>query len=63
MGTFDIPQVEPEAKTTAVGGESLENIKRLRAGDGSWRFEGGALIISDESGIDRVLIGYQKDGF
>lgn len=41
----------------------FNNVKRISVGDGSLRIEGGALIVSDENGVDRVLIGYLKDGF
>lgn len=51
------------ADTPDTDGQMLNNIKRLSAGDGSWRFERGALIISDENGVDRVLVGFLKDGF
>ena len=48
---------------TSVQGEIFNNVKRLKSGDGSWRFENGALIISDETGIDRVLIGFGEGLF
>jgi len=46
-----------------VQGQIFNNVKRLKAGDGSWRFENGSLIISDETGIDRVLIGFGEGLF
>lgn len=64
MGNINYPAQEiKEQNTSPDGGEMFNNVKRLRSGDGSWRFEKGALIISDENGVDRVLIGFLKDGF
>jgi len=61
MGEINIEPTPINANEQS--GEIFNNVKRLRAGDGSWRFEGGALIITDENGIDRVLIGYLENGF
>lgn len=44
-------------------GAVIKNLKELKISDGKVRIVGGAIIISDENGVDRVLIGYQKDGF
>lgn len=41
----------------------ISNAKKLTIDGGSVRIEHGALIVSDETGIDRVLIGYLEDGF
>lgn len=60
---MDVEQVQPTSDTPDTDGQMLNNIKRLSSGDGSWRFERGALIISDENGVDRVLVGFLKDGF
>jgi len=54
---------QPEVKETPVGGQIMNNVKRLSVGDGSLRIEGGAMIISDENGVDRVLIGYGESLF
>lgn len=44
-------------------GEVLKNVKEMSIGDGKVRIKDGALIISDETGTDRVLIGYLEGGF
>ena len=44
-------------------GELLKNVKELTIGDGSVRIKDGAIIITDETGTDRVLIGLGKDLF
>jgi len=64
MGNFATEEnpIEDELNVKAKAG-IYDNIKRLSSGDGSWRFENGALIITDETGVDRVLIGYGKDLF
>lgn len=62
MGEINIePQPLKDESNDTV--QILNNIKRLRSGDGSWRFEKGALIITDETGVDRVLIGYGEGLF
>lgn len=63
MSEFTINETPATTIETPVSGHDLSNVKRLRSGDGSWRFEKGALIVSDENGIDRVLIGYLEDKF
>lgn len=59
---MDLEQVQPQIDQDDAG-TALNNVKRLKSGDGTWRFERGALIITDENGIDRVLIGFLKNGF
>ena len=44
-------------------GEVLKNVKEMSIGDGKVRIKDGALIISDETGTDRVLIKYLEEGF
>lgn len=41
----------------------MQHVKEMRIGDGSVRIKDGALIVSDETGMDRVLIGFLKDSF
>lgn len=41
----------------------MQHVKEMRVGDGSVRIKDGALIVSDETGQDRVLIGFLKSGF
>ncbi len=59
---MDVEQVQPKLEEGGEG-QVLKNVKQLTIGDGSVRIEGGALIISDETGVDRVHIGYLKDGY
>ena len=40
-----------------------DNVKRIRFSDGKVRFQDGAIIITDETNTDRVIIGFYKDGF
>lgn len=44
-------------------GEVLKNVKELKIADGKVRIKDGAIIISDETGTDRVIIGRLEDGF
>lgn len=44
-------------------GEIIKNVKEMTVGDGSVRIKDGAMIITDETGVDRVLIGFLKDAF
>jgi len=41
----------------------FKNVKEFKTADGKVRIKDGALIVSDETGTDRVLIGYYKDLF
>lgn len=41
----------------------MQHVKEMRVGDGSVRIKDGALIVSDETGIDRIIIGFLKDKF
>lgn len=59
----EIEQVQPQMEEGDTQGKVLKNLKEISVGDGSVRIKDGAIIISDETGIDRVLIGYLKDGF
>ena len=54
---------QPLVEENVNNQQIFNNIKRLSIGDGSLRVEGGALIVSDENGVDRVLIGYGKGLF
>lgn len=60
MAEFEIKQtpIEDSGK-----GEILKNVKEMTIGDGSVRIKDGAIIITDEEGVDRVIIGYLKDAF
>ena len=44
-------------------GEVMKNVKEMTIGDGKVRIKNGAIIISDETGTDRVLIGYGEGLF
>lgn len=43
--------------------QRFKNVKELRISDGKVRIKDGAIIISDETGTDRVVIGFLKDAF
>jgi len=62
MGEINI-ESQPLLDESQDNAQILNNVKRLRSGDGSWRFERGALIITDETGTDRVLIGFGEGLF
>lgn len=62
MAEFTVDKTELQMNLPLTG-ENLKNLKSLKISDGKVRIVDGALIISDETGTDRVLIGYQKDGF
>ena len=57
-----MPAYDPNSQNVS-GGQEIKNVKRMIIGDGRVRIENGALIIRDENGIDRVLIGFLKNGF
>ena len=60
---IDLQEQPLNLDSTPVGGQVLNNVNRISIGDGSLRIEGGAMIVSDENGVDRVLIGYGEDLF
>ncbi len=60
---MDVAQVEPQLEEKENQGSVMKNVKEFSLADGSVRIKGGAIIISDETGIDRVLIGFSKNGF
>jgi len=60
---IEIEQVQPQMEESDTQGKVLKNVKEFSLADGSVRIKGGAIIISDETGIDRVLIGFSKNGF
>lgn len=70
MSIYDSKSTEPSE--VPVGPDEFEkdpnigviqNVKKMTVDGGSVRIEKGALIMSDETGIDRVLLGFLKDGF
>ena len=63
MSEFKLEDNPIQTDITPPGGEILNNVKRISVGDGSLRIEGGAIIVSDENGVDRVLIGYGEGLF
>lgn len=63
MANFTIEETNQLEDNSNDDIQVLNNLKRLRSGDGSWRFEKGALIITDETGTDRVLIGFGEGLF
>lgn len=56
--------VQPlDIPSQSSNGENIKNLKELKIGDGSVYIRDGAIIIKDETGMDRVLIGFLKSGF
>lgn len=62
---FDTSKLQPEQfpMDEAMYGSYLRNLKELRISDGKVRIENSAMIISDETGVDRILIGFLANGF
>jgi len=62
MSEFTIepqPLVDENPNTDQV----FKNVKEFRLADGKVRIKDGAIIITDETGTDRVLIGYGEGLF
>lgn len=62
MSEFTIepqPLVDENPNTDKV----FKNVKEFRLADGKVRIKDGAIIITDETGTDRVLIGYGEGLF
>ena len=59
----EVNQVQPQLEEGDTQGKVLKNLKEISIGDGSVRIKDGAIIITDETGTDRVIIGYLKDAF
>lgn len=57
MAEFDIQQIEPQAKTTEVTGDSLTNIKQMRIGGGRWIQDSTALRMYDSDGKCVIYLG------
>jgi len=53
----------PEYNSEYKGKTDLDGLRSLVFADGKLRIENGALIITDETGVDRVLIGFYKNLF
>ncbi|MFA6295537.1 MAG: hypothetical protein WC666_03925, partial [Candidatus Paceibacterota bacterium] len=51
----------PEYSSDYKGKQDIDSLRSLRFADGKLRIENGAFIITDETGVDRVLIGFYKD--
>lgn len=60
MSEFSTEHVEPEM---AQDDRVMKNVKELRISDGKVRIKDGAIIISDETGLDRIIIGRLEDAF
>jgi hypothetical protein len=60
MAEFDIQQT-PYEETNK--GEVMKNVKEMTVSDGKVRIKDGAIYITDETGTDRVVIGFLKDAF
>ena len=60
MSEFETKNVEPEM---AQDDRVMKNVKVLRISDGKVRIKDGAIYITDETGIDRIVIGYLEDAF
>lgn len=65
MSEFDSSKLTPNQlpMDESTYGSYLKNLKGLRMSDGKVRIENDAFIVSDETGIDRVIIGFLKDAF
>ena len=63
MAEFETTPQPLDIPTSESNGGAYKNVKELKVGDGKLRLVDGAIIISDETGIDRVLIGFLKNGF
>ena len=57
---FQTQNVEPEM---AEDNQVLKNVKELRISDGKVRIKDGAIFITDETGVDRIVIGRLLDAF
>ena len=63
MGEFTIKETPIEEELALdYTGKYIKNLKEMTIGNGQVRIANGAIIINDGTN-DRVLIGYQKDGF
>jgi hypothetical protein len=62
MAEFTLPKDNLEMSQPNIE-QRFKNVKELKLGDGSVRIKDGAMIITDETGTDRVLIGFYEDGF
>lgn len=60
---MEVEQVQPQLEEKETQGSVIKNVKEISVSDGRVRIKDGAIIISDETGLDRVLIGFLKDGF
>ncbi len=60
MSEFETKNVELEM---AQDDRVMKNVKELRISDGKVRIKDGAIYITDETGIDRIVIGYLEDAF
>lgn len=57
---FQTQNVEPEM---AEDNKVMKNVKELRISDGKVRVKDGAIFVTDETGIDRIVIGRLLDAF
>lgn len=57
---FQTQNVEPEM---AEDNKVMKNVKELRVSDGKVRIKDGAIFVTDETGIDRIVIGRLLDAF
>lgn len=55
MSEFKLEESGLETNETPVGGYDLSNVKRLRAGDGSFSIENGVLRLRDSNGITIII--------
>lgn len=62
MSEFTIDPMELPMNNPNID-QVFKNVKEMSIGDGKVRIKDGAIIVSDETGTDRVLIGYGKDLF
>lgn len=72
MSIYDTQNTDTPESEVPVGADVFEkdpliaqisNVKRMTVDSGRVRIQDGAIIMSDETGVDRVLIGYLKNSF
>lgn len=63
MAEFETTPQPLDIPTSDSNGLNSKNVKELKIGDGSVYIRDGAIYITDETGLDRIVIGYLKNSF